>query len=115
MKTKRFISDLIRFGKENDIDTILLRRPILMKFGAAFGSRPISSITSHEINDFVLRFRIRIPNKMSRWDGYFQDRYIKKSIHLLPWELIEPVRALTKLFSRKSFHPKTALDIGCGE
>lgn len=122
MKVKVVLSDIINFGKENKIPSILNKEKVLRKIINRFGRQDTANISIIELASFLKKelginkislkefFKIR----RKEWDNRYYLRYHSGKIALLPWESEGPNSALVNLFKQRIFLPKNVLELGCG-
>lgn len=122
MTTKELVDLLIDFGQANSVDRVLTAGPYLEALSEAFGDREVRQVTAKELCAFHRGVSATVADpvvsalesKAERWEPIYISRE-QKLVGRLPWESQRPVRALVELFDRPDFHPRTVLELGCGD
>jgi 2-polyprenyl-3-methyl-5-hydroxy-6-metoxy-1,4-benzoquinol methylase len=122
MRTNELVGRLIEFGRENSVETLTAGAPYLRALAEAFGDREAREVTAKELHDFHrdVGAELAAPvisglrRKSLGWEAIYASRS-RQLLGCLEWESERPVRALTELFDRPGFRPRTALELGCGD
>lgn len=122
MTTEELVGRLVDFGRANSVESLIAAAPYLEALGETFGDREARSVTAKDLHEFHREVGAELAEpvtsglqrKSLRWEPIYAARS-QQLLGCLPWESERPVRALTELFERPGFQPRTVLELGCGD